>query len=87
MIKHHHTYGRKGKLDYKNYSEADKSFLTAQPVPDNAVQSPKTIFPVDFLAFFVGTAVVGYAYFIYSDFRDFGDFGGDFGFEAKTVFK
>src|SRR5262249_7143607 len=52
----------------------------------DAVDGPKTVFPVDFLAFLIGAAVVGDAHFVDAQAGHAGYFGGDFGLEAEAVF-
>ena len=45
----------------------------------------EAVFPADFLAFLVGSSIVGDAHFIDADAFETGDFGGHFGLEAETL--
>lgn len=59
--------------------------LPKQVVFQNAVNGAEAVFPADFLAFFVGAAVIGNAYLIDAA-ACFSDLGGDFWLKAKAVF-
>lgn len=56
-----------------------------ESILEDAVDGADAVSPADLFAFFVGAAVVGDGNLINGDF-EFGDLGGDFGFEAEAVF-
>src|ERR1700739_1979470 len=56
-----------------------------QIVAKDSVDGVEAVFPIHFLAFAVGAAVVGNADFV-NPALGFGQFGRHFGFECKTIF-
>ena len=62
------------------------SLLRPDIVLHDTPDRTEAVFPADFFAFFVGTAVVGDAYFVDAYAFDPGDLGGNLGLEAEAGF-
>lgn len=63
-----------------------KNFYLSNTIFYNTIQCSKTIFPIDFLSFFISSSIIRNTYFINPNSFNFGNFGSYFRFKSKPAF-